>query len=304
MNAALLEIAINDYPGQGNDLRGCLQDMEDRRELLDLMALNVRHRVRLSNQEATLQWIRSYFQQLAQRPEPALVINMSGHGTTVPDQSGDEGTNTKFDSAFVNYDFARAGFLLDDEVGRMLDSFPTNKLIFLSIDACHSAGAQRSFAIQAGQLTGWYRTPVRVRPRALPTQAITDEAIAKTLETRKRLRLARGREGRSLLGSWLDSRNGIRYNTEPVIFWAAAKQNQTADDAFIEGQYRGAASFYWGQALKELLVKAQRARKEKPTLAEINKLSNKLLREAGHDHQQQIEGRETMLKTSLSRLFV
>lgn len=303
MKAALLEIAINDYPGQGNDLRGCRQDMEDRRTLLGLLGLDVAFRRSLFDEQATLQWIRSHFQELAQRQEPALIINMSGHGATVRDQTGEE--TSRFDSVFVNYDFETAGFLLDDEIGRLLDALPQGKLIFLNIDACHSAGMTRSFLAQTLQSVGYYGKPVMARPRCLPPHAITNEAVAKTRETRKRLRLTRENWLWSAVGGLFDSRNGIRYNNERVIYWGAAKQSETADDAFIAGAYRGAASWFWGEALKTLIVKNQKAQiKALPSLVEVNKLGNKLLKQAGHNHQMQIEGREVVLKNSLSRLIV
>lgn len=303
MKTALLEIAINDYPGTGNDLRGCLQDMEDRRSLLALLGLEVTFRRALYNHAATLQWIRSGFAELAARPERALVINISTHGTLVPDRSGDE--SSRQDSAVVNYDFETAGFLLDDEIGRMLDAFPPGKVIFLNLDACHSAGAQRGLWAQTLQTVGWYGTPSNARPRCLPPGAMTAEALARTRETRQRLRLTRGRGIVSRLEGWLDRRNGLRYNQERVLFWAAAGQRQTADDAFIAGSYRGAGSWYWGEALKTLIAQRQKAGvKELPALAEVNQLGNKLLKQAGHHHQMQTEGREGVLKPSLSRLLI
>jgi hypothetical protein len=72
-----------------------------------------------------------------------LVLQYSGHGTQVPDDTGDEVDG--FDEAFVPVDYHFGRLLLDDDLGALLRKLGPEARITLFMDCCHS-GTNSRFA--------------------------------------------------------------------------------------------------------------------------------------------------------------
>jgi len=136
-------IGINDYPSVENDLAGCCQDATDWGNFLKTKDFIVKT---LLDKQATGEVIVSNLKHLVTSaiPGDVIVIQYSGHGTQVPDTSGDEAD--KMDEAWVPYDIWEKGPVLDDTIWKILRmKQPAVKIIFIS-DSCHSGSVVRVFS--------------------------------------------------------------------------------------------------------------------------------------------------------------
>src|SRR5687768_14883727 len=82
-------VGINDYPGTGSDLRGCVNDAADWSSELDRRGYQVES---LLNKTATRVKILAALEHLISSSSSgdSLVFMFSGHGSWLPDDSGDE----------------------------------------------------------------------------------------------------------------------------------------------------------------------------------------------------------------------
>ncbi|HWH00190.1 MAG TPA: caspase family protein [Pilimelia sp.] len=135
-----LAIGINDYPGTGSDLHGCVNDALDWAAELGKRDFDVRL---LLDGEATGDAIRAGIRQRleAAGPGDTVVVTYSGHGTWVPDADGDE--PDRRDEALCPHDVNTRGPLLDDELFELfLQRRRGVRLVFVS-DSCHSGTVSR-----------------------------------------------------------------------------------------------------------------------------------------------------------------
>lgn len=140
MGRRALCIGINDYPGTDSDLAGCINDANDWAAELGQRGFDV---TLLLDQEATLAAMTEAIKALIRSTGKGdtLVITYSGHGTWVPDSSGDEPDGR--DEGLCPHDIERAGPLLDDEIRRLFSARVAGARILLVSDSCHSGSVTR-----------------------------------------------------------------------------------------------------------------------------------------------------------------
>lgn len=140
MGRYALCIGINDYPGTDSDLSGCLNDANDWAAELGQRGFDVRL---LLDGQATLAAMTAGIQALIDKAVAGdtVVITYSGHGTWVPDSSGDEPDGR--DEGLCPHDIGRAGPLLDDEIRRLFGARKAGARIVLISDSCHSGSVTR-----------------------------------------------------------------------------------------------------------------------------------------------------------------
>jgi metacaspase-1 len=140
MGKKALCIGINDYPGTQNDLSGCVNDASDWAAELTQRGFAV---TRLLDAQATHAALSEAIEGLIQGAAKGdtLVITYSGHGTWVPDSSGDEPDGR--DEALCPYDIGSAGPLLDDQIRQLFAARPAGVRILLISDSCHSGSVTR-----------------------------------------------------------------------------------------------------------------------------------------------------------------
>ena len=71
----------------------------------------------------------------------SLIITYSGHGTWVPDRSGDEADGR--DEALCPHDIGDGKILLDDDLRNLFDQRPAGVRVVLISDSCHSGSVTR-----------------------------------------------------------------------------------------------------------------------------------------------------------------
>jgi hypothetical protein len=130
--------AINNYPGTGNDLAGCLNDLKD--TAAELMAYWPGFQVRTYPDSYVT---RNRFILEAGnaidvlRPGDWLFLSYSGHGTQVTDSGGDD---DGYDEALYLYD----GPLVDDDINKLLLKIPEGANVICFFDSCFSGTVTRA----------------------------------------------------------------------------------------------------------------------------------------------------------------
>ena len=153
-------VGINDYPGTGSDLNGCINDCNNWAEFLTKQGYRV---TILHDNMATKAQVTSQLKTLLATLGfgDRFVFTYSGHGSWVPDQNGDEADGR--DEVICLYDYSSGGYLSDDE---MYDIFQSRKFgvrVYQFSDSCFS-GTLTRFVSREGIDNPWGRN----RPKFLP----------------------------------------------------------------------------------------------------------------------------------------
>lgn len=140
MRRYALCVGINNYPGVGNDLSECVNDVNDWEQTLSDRGWLVK---RLTDGLATRENVLANVKYLLNKANPSdsVLIQFSGHGTQLPDINGDE--DDGMDEAICVYD----GLVMDDEIWEIMRTYkkPGTALVFVS-DSCHSGSMVRGVA--------------------------------------------------------------------------------------------------------------------------------------------------------------
>jgi metacaspase-1 len=133
-------IGINDYPGTGSDLSGCVNDAGDWAEELTKRGFDTEV---MLDAEATGDAMRAGIRRrlAAAGSGDTVVLTYSGHGTWVRDDNGDEPDGR--DEALCPYDIFTNGPLLDDELYDILCERQRGARVVMISDSCHSGSVAR-----------------------------------------------------------------------------------------------------------------------------------------------------------------
>lgn len=169
-----LHIGINNYPGTGNDLSGCVNDALDTASAFEARGFKTET---LLDSDATKENILGAMKRLVRTIgyRDTLVVSMSSHGSWIPDQ-GDRDEADLRDEVLCAYDFQDDGLIIDDE---LYDLFTTRKfgarVIFLS-DSCFSGTINRFASLPERQGSSVVREQDKIaRPRFMPPSEFLDD---------------------------------------------------------------------------------------------------------------------------------
>lgn len=215
-----LHIGIN-YERTNNALRGCINDARD---WANHFRPIVGEPATLLEEKATKAGISNAITNLLKglAAGDSAIITFSGHGTYIPDQTGDEADRR--DEALCPYDLNKS-LLLDDELFALLSECPQGARVLLITDCCHSGTMSRS-----GQVESDGRSTPRYIPFAELTECMCGAAVDKIQGDARRAR-ARSR---------VRSRGPL---TIPgLVHWSGCKDDEVSFDATINGRACGAFS--------------------------------------------------------------
>lgn len=209
-------VGINDYPIK--PLSGCVADAEAWAGALQSSGFEIRM---LTNGQATYDGIMQGMREMVQssRPGDVLVFQYSGHGTQVPDVSGDEagGDSPTQDEAICPFDFNTGRLLIDDDIAAVFADIPDGVNVTCFIDCCHSDTISR-FAV------------------GLPAMRGVGDARARFIEAPPELAAAHAQFRRSMR-----SRGGaVRHrgpSTMREIVYAACMSNELAWESGGHGNF-------------------------------------------------------------------
>lgn len=222
MTKRALIVGINDYPGTGSDLFGCVNDANDWMATLDTQNFEVSY---LLDQDATRSRILENLQLQLERAKSGdlLVFQYSGHGTWVPGRGGDEPR----DEAICPHDISNAGPITDDELFAMFSQRQRGVRVVMVADSCYSGDLQRL----AGPLSDQARYAKFLPPEAwMGAQAAANDPMWH--------RAAASSSARTL-------RSG-------ALVLAGCGEKQVCYDASFDGRPNGAFTYAALKALNEL----------------------------------------------------
>ncbi len=234
MNKHALCIGINDYPGTGSDLAGCVNDANDWAAAFADRGFTVK---KLLDRQATGKAIRGAIASIVTgaRRGDSIVVQFSGHGSFVPDLDGDEPDGT--DECLCPYDLKEKGPITDDDLFELFSARREGVRIVMISDSCHSGTVAR-FAPITTPPTTKDRHPPRRTIRFLPPAVFLSRRDAAMLGVRRAKR---------------PSSPPGRY---AALLLAGCQDTEYSYDAYFEGRPNGAFTFV---ALRSLATLSKEA---------------------------------------------
>lgn len=242
MSKRALCIGINNYPGTHMDLAGCVNDANAWADELAARGFAV---TKLLDAQATKAAMVKAMETVigGAASGDVVVITYSGHGTYVPDTSGDEADG--LDEGLCPHDIQTGGgALLDDEIHHLFGERKGGVKLVLISDSCHSGTVTRAVAPDPDAADA-------PRPRFLP--------MGNWLPPDKLPRNAAGKPPATVQApngtSPLEKAMSRRFGD---LLLAGCKEgpNNFSYDARIAGKPTGAFTYYALKALKSLPANA------------------------------------------------
>jgi len=249
-------VGINDYPGSGNDLSGCVNDAKDWASLLKDVFGFEDVKV-LLDAKAKRQAIVDAMSALVTGADPGdvLAFTYSGHGTWVYDtEDPDEADNR--DEAW----FAHDGILLDDTIRSVILGLTEGARLTVISDSCHSGGVTRAMLARTAAGESPENAP---KPRYLPPEGAEDAMRTMILPVRKRMLYPE--------------------STMDEILLSGCNSYEYSYDAYINGRFNGAMT-----ATSVQIMRADPGQ----TYAEFHRRLREHLPSARYPQSPQLEGSE------------
>jgi Caspase domain len=172
---------------------------------------------------------------------------LTGHGGQTPDLDGDE--DDGYDEVIYPSDFRVAGFIVDDEMHRvMVKPLQAGVRLTAIFDSCHSGSALDLPYIYSTQ--GLLKEPDLVKEAGQGLLGVVS-AYARG-DISGMVSTAVGFAKKVAKGDSAHEKT-IQTRTSPadVVMWSGSKDEQTSSDATIDGQATGAMSWAFIAALKK-----------------------------------------------------
>lgn len=233
MKKALI-VGINEYMGSLSDLRGCVNDATNIRNMViehfGFTGDNIRFMLDLDatteNIKAGLEWLVA-----GAKPGDVLLFHFSGHGSQMVDKDKNmdldyepDGLDEILAPCDLNW---RDKVIKDDDLKEIFDKVPDGVNLTVILDCCNSGGALDSLhQYQPGQVDAEVGAAGRFLPP--PEEIQMYEPYI-------------GFKPRSLV-------HGER---EIGLLISTARSYQTAADAYISGDFHGAGTYYLVKSLTD-----------------------------------------------------
>jgi len=277
-----LLIGINEYQDASRNLRGCVHDVEQVAELLvERFGFDSKDIDRLLNQDATTDRMRRRIRRLVEESKPGdvVVLHYSGHGSSVPDQDGDE--EDMLDECLCPHDVSWNDAITDDWLRQQFDRLPEGVNCTVIMDCCHSGSNTRDSADP--------EAPVLHRHLPCPSELLPASG-GKLKAARHRAQSKSGHRSISFLGAPAapaqPKQADLRETEMPEVLLAGCRDYQLSEDALIDGQYSG--------AMTHSLVKTLRGESGSITYRELHARMMGSMADA-HEQVPQLEGRRELL---------
>ncbi|MDD3247910.1 MAG: caspase family protein [Methanosarcina sp.] len=268
VNKALC-VGINDYPYEGNDLNGCVNDAKAWADLLVDHYGFARDNVKLMlDAEATKANIMAYLESLVTGAKPGdmLVFTNSSHGTYVADTSGDE---EKYDEAICPYDIPE-NLIIDDDLRELFAKLAEGVSLTVISDSCFSGTVTRA---AVSEIIPGLKTPDDRRMRFL-NPALMGRLV--------------------LQNPWKAKPKGkTKYPESKMkdVLLSGCTDKEYSYDALIGGTYHGAMTYFALQAIQEANYQI--------TLQQLHKRLLFLLDNEGYNQHPELEGKTANKKKQI-----
>lgn len=254
-------IGINDYPIEGSDLKGCVNDARQWASLLtdhfDFPSSDVRV---MTDSEATKANVLGGLKDLLAGAGfgDVLVFTNSSHGSQIPEAGGDEPT---YDEVLCPYDI-KENAVSDDELRELFTGLPRGVKLSVISDSCHSGTVTRALLVDN-----------------IPGLSMPDDRRVRFLNP------ALFRGGPILsdpMGAKPRARMAYPQASMEHVLLSGCLDSEYSYDAVIEGGYNGAMTFHAIKAITEADYKI--------TYRELSDLLTPMLEKAGYQQHPQLEG--------------
>ena len=261
-----LLLGINEY-AYVSDLRGCENDVRDVSKLLiETFGFSDRNIRRQVNEAVIKTAVRDGFAWLVDGAKAGdrLVFHFSGHGSYTESANDDEAV----DELLCLYDMSWENpnsYLLDDELGELATNIPNGVRLTVILDSCYSGTGTRALGLRRPktQLIAVADTAFQMagEDRAGAVRSLTSRSADSLKALRsdsEKLVLARFVEPNAKHQELLASRKlhklgrSLQRAELNHQLLSAASDSQTAADAFIDGEYHGAFSFFLSKSARSL----------------------------------------------------
>lgn len=234
MEKKALLVGINDYQGI-SDLRGCINDVTNIRDILKtyLGFTNKEIRILVDNRATKENIIYRLEKMVAKaKTRDFLVFHFSGHGSQIRDRNGDE-LEDNMDELICPYDMNwDNGFITDDDLNEIFKKLQKGVLLEVLLDSCHSGTGLKDISLG--------------RPAELgPENPTLFRYLPPPVDIECRLE-GEEDELKSIKGFKSKNRSTVHH-----ILWAGCRDNQTSADAYINGTYNGAFTYYFCRHMRE-----------------------------------------------------
>jgi hypothetical protein len=223
-------IGVNDYPGTGSDLAGCVNDANDWKQALEARGFDVET---LLDRQATGKAMRAGMRDLLARAAggDTVVIQFSGHGSFVPDTNGDESDGT--DECLCPYDVEKKGPVTDDDLFEIFSAREPGVRLVMFSDSCHSGTVARFNPIT---------TPPSIKGGHAPQRTVRFLAPQAFLSRKQVARLGTGRGPRAASAP----------GRHAALLMSGCQDVEYSYDAWFGGRPNGAFTFVALRELKKL----------------------------------------------------
>ncbi len=282
-NKAVL-CGINNYQAI-TDLRGCINDVNNIFDLLtQVYEFEPSQIHQLIDEQVTKAAIKNEYNWLLNEAQAGdrLVFHFSGHGSYVPDDNGDELDSTDEITCLYDMDFYNSEtFMRDDEWQVMIQQVPKDVELTFILDNCHSGTGTRFISVdfpgyhqrlavdveaserRSSDATVQALTAIDVRGGSSNVGTRTSEL--KQLDRKSYENLVDDRdvilprfiappvEFQEQIIATARTR-GLKHRTNKLkkhLLLAGCRDNQTAADAYIDGDFHGAFTYYLCQTLRQ-----------------------------------------------------
>lgn len=295
MNAKAFLVGIDDYSpyGQsGPDLRGCVNDVKDMANTLVIAGFSPRNIHLATDKAATMNGIMAGLSWLSRgaKKGDTLVFYFAGHGSRIPDMSGEEIDKAEEILCPHDINFHNGTYLTDDTLKKAFAGLPKGVNLEIIIDACHNGSVkqwtwngpvQTTAPQMSGQPLEENLQPSKWSSPQLPQQ----QQLQQTLQIAQNLSqswqwapLVRYMEppadlafhleyepdmpSRKILKPALGEREVVIVQGLNHTLWAASRENQTASEVWIDGDYRGVFSYNFCRIMRRSNGKITRRKLE------------------------------------------
>ncbi|KUL82904.1 hypothetical protein ZTR_10412 [Talaromyces verruculosus] len=250
-----LLVGIN-YFGQKGQLRGCINDVKNMSSYLnqafgyareDMVLLtddqqNPMSQPTKANILRAMHWLVKDAQ-----PNDSLFFHYSGHGGQTPDLDGDE--DDGYDEVIYPVDFRVAGHIVDDEMHRiMVRPLQPGVRLTAIFDSCHSGSALDLPYIYSTQ--GVLKEPNLAKEAGAGLLSIVSSYARGDMGGMASAAMGLIKKATKGDGAYQKTRQ-TKTSPADVIMWSGSKDEQTSQDATINGQATGAMSWAFINALKK-----------------------------------------------------
>jgi hypothetical protein len=228
-------VGINEfknYPSAA--LKGCVNDVKDMVSILqEFQEFKEDEIITLTDSDATKKNIMDQLQGAVNDSKSGhldhIVFSLSSHGSQVPDKDGDEKVDWA-DEAFCPHDLAVKGdewdrdyIIIDDELNDLFTQLPKNVSLEIYLDTCHSGDGVRSIDFINMRKPRWMPPPSYKAFKKISSATVKENMSEKLLEK----------------------------NITNHILWTGCQSNQTSADAFINGSWHGAFTYYLCKTIRD-----------------------------------------------------